>query len=270
MTRPEPLSAEGIQAGLETEFVGRNLYYWPELASTNDEARRLARAGAPEGTLVLTDYQSAGRGRLDRRWEAPPATSLLLSLVFRPRLAPSQVQQLTMVCGLAAADAVESDTGLRVGLKWPNDIVVGGAKVGGILTEIELVGNRLDFAVVGLGLNVNLDPGQLPADLLVPATSLAQELGHEVARLPLLWTLLRRIEVRYGALSAGHSPHGEWAARLITLGQAVVISAGGSVLEGVAEGVDANGALLVRLDNGRLETIVAGDVTLRARGQNSS
>jgi BirA family biotin operon repressor/biotin-[acetyl-CoA-carboxylase] ligase len=263
----EPLSAEGIRAGLATQFIGRNLFYRPQVASTNDEARQLAQAGAPEGTLVVTDYQRAGRGRLDRRWEAPPRTSLLLSLVFRPRLRPAEIQRLTMVCGLAAADAVGSETGLRVGLKWPNDIVAGGAKVGGILTEIELAGSRIDYAVVGLGLNVNLDPGLLPAGLLVPATSLAQELGRSVARLPLLLTLLGRIEARYVALQAGHSPQGEWVERLITLGQQVAVSASGSVLEGVAEGVDENGALLVRLDDGRLETVMAGDVTLRVFGK---
>lgn len=265
--RWDRLSAERIRLGLETEFVGRNIYYWPQLASTNDEARRLARAGAPEGTLVLTDYQTAGRGRLDRRWEAPPGTSLLLSLVFRPLLTPVQVQQLTMVCGLAVAEAIELVTGLQVGLKWPNDIMVGGAKVGGVLTEIELIANRLDFVVVGLGLNVNLDPAQLPADLLVSATSLAHELGRDVARLPLLWVLLRSVEKRYVALSAGHSPQGEWVERLVTLGQPVAVTASGSTLEGVAEGVDANGALLLRLDDGRLQTIMAGDVTLRERGR---
>lgn len=264
MRVPESLSAEGIQDGLETEFVGRNVVYLPEVGSTNDEARRLAQAGAPEGTLVITDYQTTGRGRLDRRWEAPPSSSLLMSLVFRPPLAPHQVQRLMMVCGLAVADAVESVAGLPVGLKWPNDVVVAGAKAGGILTEIELEGERVSYAVVGLGLNVNLDPGQLPQDLLMPATSLSHELGREVARLTLLRAFLRAVESRYVALKAGRSPRAEWAERLITLGQPVAVSTPGSVLEGVAEGVDADGALLVRLAGGRLETVVAGDVTLRA------
>jgi BirA family biotin operon repressor/biotin-[acetyl-CoA-carboxylase] ligase len=250
--------------GLETEFVGRNLVYRPAIGSTNDEARRLARAGALEGTLVVTDYQTSGRGRLDRRWEAPAGSSLLMSLVFRPHLAAHQVQRLTMICGLAAVDAIEAETRLQVGLKWPNDLVIAGAKLGGILTEIELDGSRVDHVVVGIGLNVNLDPDQLPQDLLVSATSLSQASGRKVARLPLLRDLLRAIEVRYRALQAGQSPQAEWAARLVTLGQSVAVSAMDSCLEGVAEGVDDNGALLLRLADGRLETVLAGDVTLRA------
>jgi len=261
----EGLLPERICQGLTTAFVGRNLVYLPETGSTNDEARRLARAGAPEGTLVIAEFQTAGRGRLARRWLAPPGSSLLMSLVFRPSLAPHQVQRLTMACGLAIADAVKGETGLEAGLKWPNDVVFEGGKAGGILTEVEFAGQRIDSVVVGIGLNVNLDPGRLPQDLLVPATSLSRECGREVARLPLLWALLRAVEARYVALQAGYSPHGEWAERLVTVGQRVTVSAAGTELEGVAEGVEEEGALLVRLDDGRLEKIVAGDVTLRPK-----
>jgi BirA family biotin operon repressor/biotin-[acetyl-CoA-carboxylase] ligase len=256
------LSVPAIRHSLGTEFVGQSLYFWPQVGSTNEEARRLAREGAPEGTLVLTEYQESGRGRLDRRWVAPPASSLLLSLVFRPPLAPHQIQRLTMACGLAVAEAIESETGLTVGLKWPNDIVVERAKLGGILTEIELQGQRVDYAVVGIGLNVNLDPGRLPEDLLASATSLSHLLGHDVARLPLLRRLLQAIEARYLALRTGRSPHSEWTERLVNLGRPVVVSTPGSDLQGVAEGVNPEGALLVRLADGRLETVVAGDVTL--------
>lgn len=260
---PDSLSAAAIRNALSTEVLGRKLFYWPQVGSTNDEASRLAREGAPDGTLVISDFQESGRGRLGRRWIAEPATSLLFSLVFRPPLAPHQVQRLTMVCGLGVADAVESETDLRVGLKWPNDIVVDGAKLGGLLTEIGLEGQRVDYAVVGIGLNVNLDLNQLPEGLLTPVTSLSHLLGREVARVPLLCTLLQAIEARYLALKTGYSPHSEWMKRLVNLGQTVVASMPGSTLEGVAEGVDAEGALLVRLADGSLETIVAGDVTLR-------
>lgn len=261
------LSVTGIRAGLNTALFGRNLVYLPEMHSTNDGARRLAEAGAPEGTLVITDYQTAGRGRLDRRWEAPPGSSLLMSLLFRPALAAYETQRLTMICSLAVADAVEAETGLRVGLKWPNDIVVGGAKLGGILTETGISRGQVDYVVVGIGLNANLDPSQLPGHLLMPATSLSSVLGERVARLPLLWAFLRAAESRYWALRAGHSPHSQWAERLVTLGERVAVGQADSLVEGVAEGVDADGALLVRLASGQLETVVAGDVTLRRRGQ---
>jgi BirA family biotin operon repressor/biotin-[acetyl-CoA-carboxylase] ligase len=262
----ELLTPESIGAGLQTRFVGRNVVYLAEIGSTNEEARRLAEAGAPEGTLVITDHQTAGRGRLSRHWEAPPGSSLLMSLLFRPALAPPQVQRLTMIAGLTLLDAIEDRTGLQPALKWPNDVVVDGAKVAGILTEVSLTGNRIDHAVVGVGLNVNLDPRALPGDLLVPATSLAQALGRPVARLPLLWTFLRGMEARYLALQAGHAPHGPWAERLVTLGRPVVVSSDTTLLEGVTEGVDADGALLVRLADGGLRTVLAGDVSLRPQG----
>jgi BirA family biotin operon repressor/biotin-[acetyl-CoA-carboxylase] ligase len=263
LTESNSLSAAAILDGLGTQFVGRELAYWPEIGSTNDEARRLAGEGAPEGMLVVADYQSRGRGRLDRGWASPPSSSLLMSIVFRPELAPHQLQRLTMSCGLAVVGAIEEQTGLRADLKWPNDVVIGGAKAGGILTEVGLAGAQVEFAVVGMGLNVNLDPALLPADLPMPATSLCHELGAEVARLPLLRTLLQRVEDRYLALKAGQSPHLEWATRLVTLGKPVTVSATGLELDGTAEGVDADGALLVRLATGRLERVLAGDVSVR-------
>jgi BirA family biotin operon repressor/biotin-[acetyl-CoA-carboxylase] ligase len=261
------LSVEVIRAGLGTRFIGQNVVYLPQMGSTNDEARRLAEEGAPEGTLVIADHQTAGRGRLSRRWEAPPGCCLLMSLLFRPELAPHQAQRLTMVCGLALVDTIESKTGLRADLKWPNDVVINGAKVAGMLTEIALSGSRLDYVVTGIGLNVNLDPARLPGDLLMPATSLSQVLGQPVARLPLLQACLRAVERRYLALRSGHSPHAEWAERLATLGKAVTVSGAGPALDGVAEGANADGALLLRLADGRLETVLAGDVTLRPQAR---
>jgi BirA family biotin operon repressor/biotin-[acetyl-CoA-carboxylase] ligase len=262
----EALTPERILAGLETAFVGRTLEYWPEIESTNARARRLAEEGALEGTLVITDYQTAGRGRLGRQWVAPAGSSLLLSLVFRPAMAPAQVQRLTMICGLAVVEAIQSETGLAAGLKWPNDIMIGGAKAGGILTEIGLGGDHVDYAIVGIGLNVNLDPAQLPRDLLMEATSLAHAQGESVPRLPLLWALLQGVESRYLALQAGRSPHGEWAERLVTLGQAVTVALGEGVVQGIAEGVDADGALLVRSADGGLRRVLAGDVTRQRQG----
>jgi BirA family transcriptional regulator, biotin operon repressor / biotin---[acetyl-CoA-carboxylase] ligase len=256
-------TAERLQLGLGTAFVGRQAIFLDETASTNDVARDLARAGAPEGTLVVADYQAAGRGRQGRRWHAPPGSSLLLSVIFRPPLAPDQVQQLTMVCGLAVVDAIAAATGLQAGLKWPNDVLIGAGKLGGILSEAEIRGQRVEYVLVGIGLNVNLDPHQLPEGLSVPATSLSSELGQTVERLGLLRALLQRLEERYVALCQGKSPRQEWAQRLTMLGQPVVVQEGQARLEGVAEGVAADGALLLRLPDGRLQTILAGDVSLR-------
>jgi BirA family biotin operon repressor/biotin-[acetyl-CoA-carboxylase] ligase len=169
-----------------------------------------------------------------------------------------------MVCGLAVVDVLEAEFGLAPSLKWPNDILIGEAKLGGILTEILMAGDRVESIITGIGLNINLDPAELPAGLMMEATSLSQVLGRPVDRLSLLWALLRQVELRYVELAAGHSPLDEWTRRLGTLGQRVVVSSGHAVFDGMAEGVDSNGALLVRLADGQLSTVVAGDVSVRS------
>ncbi len=257
------LSVESIKQGLRTDLIGQSIAYYPSLGSTNEALKELAARGAPEGTLVIADEQTAGKGRLGRRWVAPSGASLLLSLLFRPNITPNQAPRLTMICSLAIAEAVEGLTSLPVGLKWPNDVFVGGKKAGGILTESATTGGRLDYVVVGMGLNVNLTLSALP-ELRGMATSLSQELGRDVSRLELLWGILEGIETRYVSLRRGQSPHEEWAARLINLGRQVQVTTPGEVLAGWAEGVDADGALILRLPSGRRERILAADVTLRS------
>jgi len=259
------LSIEGISAALETAWVGQQMLFFPSVGSTNDEAMRLAEAGAPEGTLVIADFQTAGRGRLDRQWWSPPGSSLLLSLVFRPSfLAPHQAQRLTMVCSLAVCDAVEQVTNLMPVLKWPNDVLIDGRKICGLLSELGVVNACLDYVVVGLGINVNVDfgHGDMP-ESMTSATSLEAAVGHEVSRLSVLAALLRCVEVRYERLRAGVLPRDEWQSRLDTLGREVRVTMPGQTLNGLATGVDADGALLMQLADGRTVRVLAGDVTLR-------
>jgi len=168
-----------------------------------------------------------------------------------------------MICSLVIADAIEGLTGLPAGLKWPNDIFIRGRKAGGILTESGTTGGHLDYVVVGMGLNVNLAVSALP-ELRDMATSLSQELGREVSRLELLWKILEGIEMRYESLRRGKSPHEEWAARLINLGRQVQVTMPQGALAGWAEGVDADGVLILRLPDGQRKRILAGDVTLRS------
>jgi BirA family biotin operon repressor/biotin-[acetyl-CoA-carboxylase] ligase len=278
MDRIDPSS---IQATLTTRVFGRELVYLPRTGSTNDVAKDLAAQGAPEGTVVLADEQMAGRGRMGRRWLAPPGTCLLCSILFRPHLPPTQAQRLTMLCSLAAADAVEQVAGLRVSVKWPNDLVVKSQipnlqspisnlqsqawpKLAGVLTETGVIGDRLDFVVVGIGINVNVEPDLLPS-LATDATSVLAEVGRRVDRGALLVALLAGVERRYEALRAGASPHREWAARLATLGRPVAVTTSEGVLTGVAESVDEDGALLLRTPDGALRRLLAGDVTLDRR-----
>ena len=260
----DELSPQWIKEELETRFVGQSVVYYPSVGSTNDVAKVLAAQKAPEGTLVIADEQTAGKGRLGRRWLAPAGTSLLLSLLFYPDLAPRQVMRLTALCALATVEGVRAVTGLTPRLKWPNDILIRHKKAGGILTEVGVTGERLDYAVVGLGLNVNIASSQMD-ELAATATSLSEALGREVPRVPLLRVILEGIEERYQRLQAGWSPHEEWAAHLVTLGQEVRVATPWGAEEGLAEAVDEDGALLLRRDDGSLARIATGDVTLRIR-----
>jgi BirA family biotin operon repressor/biotin-[acetyl-CoA-carboxylase] ligase len=254
----DQLDRAQVQAVLTTKVFGRNLVILPRTGSTNDVAKDLASQDAPEGTVVLADEQTAGRGRLGRRWSALPGTCLLCSILFRPDLLPTQAQWLTMLCALAAADAVEQMTRLEVSLKWPNDLIVKAEanaqnwnKLAGILTETGVTGERLSFVVVGIGANVNVAPRDLPS-LAPNATSVLAETGQEADRAALLAALLAGVEARYTRLRAGKSPHAEWAARLATLGQYVDVATPEGTLTGVAETVGEDGALLVRTSDGAL------------------
>jgi BirA family transcriptional regulator, biotin operon repressor / biotin---[acetyl-CoA-carboxylase] ligase len=269
------LSQKALLSALQTKWLGRVCHYKPEVASTNDWLKAAVGQGSavspPSGTLYLTDYQSAGRGRLRRQWQAPPGTCLLLSLLLRPNWPAQQANWLTMLTALAAAEALEAAAGLPVHLKWPNDLMLyhhrAWRKVGGILLEGNLdESGRLDSAVVGLGLNVNIPPGQLP-EASTPATSLLAVTGQEIDRLRLLADLLRRLEGHYETAVAGKSPQPAWNERLLTLGRAVRVTQPSgdvaTVIEGTAEATDEWGSLQVRDASGKLHTISAGDVTLR-------
>ncbi|MBN1978778.1 MAG: biotin--[acetyl-CoA-carboxylase] ligase [Anaerolineae bacterium] len=248
-----------------THSFGREVIYLPRTGSTNDVIKESARQGAPEGAVAVTDEQTAGKGRLGRRWLAPANTCILCSILFRPKLAPTQTQRLTMLCALAAVDAIEKTAGLHVWLKWPNDLVVqsqGWKKLGGILTETGIAGEQVAFAIVGIGINVNVERQALPA-LDPNATSILAESGQLTERAALLATLLAGVEQRYAALQAGENPHQEWASRLATLGLQVEASTAQETLTGMAESVDEDGALLLRAPDGTLHRLVVGDVTLK-------
>jgi BirA family biotin operon repressor/biotin-[acetyl-CoA-carboxylase] ligase len=256
----EELSVNAIRNGLGTHWLGQAVVCYETIDSTNTLASTLAQQGAVEGTLVIANAQTAGRGRLGRRWTSPPGSSLLFSLVFRPALEMRRVQGLTMVCGLGVRQAMRELTGLPAQLKWPNDLMLRGRKVGGVLTELGAVGTHLDYAVVGVGLNVNWDAASLPKEF--HATSLQHELGRPSARIALLQAALLAIERRYLALQAGEWPVREWAAALDTLGQRVELRTGEGILRGLAQGVDEEGALLVRGDDGGTRRVLVGDVVL--------
>ncbi len=253
------ISPEAVRRRLTTQFVGRHILHYPTVSSTMDVARKAAREGVAEGTAVVADEQTAGRARLGRSWINPKGV-LAVSIILRPEM--SQLLGLTMVASLATRTCVERATGLKATIKWPNDVLVRGRKVSGILTESALRGQSVDWAVIGIGINVNFDPKAYPeiADI---ATSLSQETGRHVAQLDVLVHLLGAIEFYYQALRRGEPVHEEWRSCLETLGKEVQVKTGTEIEKGYAESVDDDGALVLRRSDGTLARIVAGEVSLR-------
>lgn len=244
--------------------LGQRVYYFRTVTSTQDEAKRLAEAGAPEGTIVLAEEQTAGRGRLGRAWISPAGSSILMSVIFRPPLLPRQAHRLTMIASLSIAEAIENLTPLKVKIKWPNDILIAGKKAGGILTEIRTLEDRILYAIVGVGLNVNVKISESPLSSLASyATSLSDELGCELPRFTLLQEILFRLNDSYRELKKGRDFREDWLARLYPLGQEISIITPTGTLEGIAIDINEDGALLLATPEGEVKTVWAGDVTIK-------
>jgi len=255
----DSLSPIAVTSGLATSFIGQEVICYPSLPSTNDLAKRRAREGAKEGTVIVAEEQTAGRGRIGRSWLSPRG-SIALSIILYPPL--DYLPLLIMVASLAVAGGIERVTGLKAQIKWPNDVLLNGKKVCGILVESDIKGERVEYAVIGIGLNINLELSDFP-EVAPLATSLSHELGRSVSRLAVVRSLLTEAERLYLALPEGEAVFKQWRERLVTLGQKLRVSSGEAAYEGVAESVSSDGSLLLRSTDGSLIKIVAGDVTLR-------
>jgi len=253
------ISQEAVSQRLTTKFVGRSFLYYPSVTSTMDVARKVAKEGASEGTVVVAGEQTAGRARLGRAWINPPGV-LAVSIILRPEM--SQLVRLSMIGALATSRCIEKATGLKTTIKWPNDVLIRNKKVSGILLESALRGQSVDWAVIGIGINVNFDP-KAYAEIADIATSLCVELGKEVSQLSVLVHLLTEIEQLYLALRRGEPVYQEWRRKLETLGKVVKVKTGTDIEEGLAESVDEDGALMLRRFDGTIVRILAGEVTLR-------
>ena len=254
------LSPDAIRQGLKTKLIGQSIIHYDTISSTMDAAKQAIQDGAGEGTVVVADHQTAGRGRLDREWLSSPGGSILISIILYPEL--EMLPRLTMAACLAVARSIEAVTGLQPAIKWPNDVLLEGRKVSGILSESDISGEAVNYAIVGIALNVNLDIEQIP-EISDIATSLKQVLGREVSRHQLLVSLLREFEGLYLKLRNGEPIQREWLQRLETLGKNVSVRCGDDVQDGYAESVDEEGNLIIRRPDGNLITFAAGDVTLR-------
>jgi BirA family transcriptional regulator, biotin operon repressor / biotin---[acetyl-CoA-carboxylase] ligase len=262
---PDVLHADDLLARLyKTKIVGRDIRVFEQTTSTNDVVEKLARDGVKEGVVVFAESQTKGRGRLGRRWISPAYKGLWFSILLRPDLRPPEATQLTVASATALCRAIQSETGLNSEIKWPNDILVGGRKVAGILTELNAEPDRVKHIILGIGVDVNLSAAELPADLRKQTTSLKIEAGRAFSRADLATAILQELDKDYERVCAGHfaAVADEWEAHCQTIGREVTIQIGDRRVQGRAESLGENGELLLRTEHGHLERISGGDVTL--------
>lgn len=256
---PDKLIADEITWQLETKIMGRRVYSYDEIDSTNDAAYRLAESGEKEGALVTAQTQTKGKGRMGRRWSSPEG-GIYLSLILRPDMMPTEISKLTLTAAVSAAESIRRLTGLRCLIKWPNDILINNNKVCGILTELKAEQDVTSFVILGIGVNVNAKPSLLPKG----ATSISKELGRDFSKVELTKALLRNIESHYTLFKKNRFKDiiEEWKNLSAVLGRRVRVADRARTIEGQAVDVDESGALVIRLDSGFNERILAGDVTV--------
>jgi BirA family biotin operon repressor/biotin-[acetyl-CoA-carboxylase] ligase len=255
----DSLSPALITANLETSFIGRKVIYYPRLISTMDIARENILKGASEGTVIIADEQTAGRGRTRRVWLSPKG-SIALSIILYPER--DYLPYLIMLASLAVVRSIALVTGLEAQIKWPNDVLINAKKVCGILVESDVKKTRVVYVIIGIGINANFRLAAFP-EISPVATSLSDELGKDVSRVDIIRHLLAEIERLYLTLPDGEPVYQAWRDKLVTLGRKVQVKSGETILEGIAESVARDGSLLLRQTNGSLTEIIAGDVTLR-------
>lgn len=266
-TVPTSISVDRLQEGLRTKSLGKKIFFSHEVGSTNDWAKELAMLDAPEGTVTIAETQKAGRGRLERGWISPKG-GLYFSFILRPKLKPAEAVRLVFVAGLAVAEVLHEVYGLRVETKWPNDVLVNGRKVCGILSEANITGEVVNFVIVGVGVNANFDVKKaLPETLWENATSLEDEIGRRVQLENLFKVVLESLENLYDLfLKESFTPILEkWKTYAGFLGSKVEVSNETERLMGVALNVDLDGSLIVKLEDGTVKRVLVGDVSLRQK-----
>ena len=259
---PDILTPDMLRQRLKGSLFGKRIFHFFKTDSTNRVALELGHAGEPEGAVVLAEEQTAGRGRAGRAWHSQRAAGIYVTLLLRPKLAPVQAPLLTMMAGLSAHSAVQALTGLDVDLKWPNDLLIRGKKVGGILTEMHAEPNQVRFVIVGIGLNANQD--KFPVEIASIATSLLAETGKSQSRMELLVRLLREFEGDYNRFL--RDGVGSVVARFESIssyarGKRVRVTNGSESYVGTTAGLGPEGLLQVEREDGRVMAVISGDVT---------
>ncbi len=256
------LDGADIKASLSTTILASEVFAFGRVGSTNDVATALARGGAPDGALVIAEEQTKGRGRLGRKWHSPHSAGLWFSLVLKPDLSPEASTTLSLAAALGIATALDEEYGIPARIKWPNDVLVHGRKICGILTEAEFLGRALHFVVVGIGINVLGGEADFPPEIRGIATSVSMEAGDGISRGDVLVAVIESIESKYIRLvNRGFSElKGELLGRSSLVGKMVRVHTGGGLIEGTAIDIDDRGALILKRDDCSLQRILAGDV----------
>jgi BirA family transcriptional regulator, biotin operon repressor / biotin---[acetyl-CoA-carboxylase] ligase len=261
---PDILYPDLIRQEIDTHRFGQNIFHFLRTDSTNIQARTLAADGAREGTLLVAEYQEKGKGRLGRQWQSPSGKNLLFSLILRPAWSPQQAFYGTVLTSVSLCRAILEVTGIEVGIKWPNDIYAGEKKLAGILTEFATDPDRIEYMIVGIGINCNWAPPKPPPEGQ-PSTSLLKETGHKISRIRLLTRFLKQAETLYEKINAEGVGllKEEWNRYSLVNNRRVTISNNQQSWTGIGQGIDEHGALILRLDSGQQEKFLAGDVHLR-------
>ena len=267
METPDLLLPNEIQNGRKTKVLGKDIQYYKEVISTNNQAKLAAQQDAAEGTIIVSEAQTSGRGRLARGWYSPAEKGIWFSVILRPHFLPQEAPKCTLLAAVAIAKAIEKITELQVGIKWPNDILYNKQKLVGILTEMNAEMDCINYIIIGMGINVNIQKNEFPLELQQIATSLAILKGEKISRVKLLNEILFQIETLYNVAQAEGFVKilEEWKKYSVTLGKTVDVIGINDTFVGVAMDIDADGALLVKTETG-IKRVLAGDVSIRAKG----
>jgi BirA family transcriptional regulator, biotin operon repressor / biotin---[acetyl-CoA-carboxylase] ligase len=260
---PDRLTADDIKAQLKTSLIGSEILVFEETASTNEVIEHLAKSGAREGLVVFAESQTRGRGRRGRAWASPRGKGLWFSVLLRPTLPTSAASRITVAASVAVARAIRQNCGVDARIKWPNDVMVNGKKMAGILTELRAEADEILLAILGIGIDVNCQREDFPGELGDIATSLELETGSAQDRVALAAQVLIALDECYQtALTNFEMIVDEWAKLCTTVGRQIVVTMGQNRIEGFAQALDSDGALLLRRDSGQIERILGGDVVV--------
>ncbi|HXY54877.1 MAG TPA: biotin--[acetyl-CoA-carboxylase] ligase [Nitrospirota bacterium] len=261
-SEPDILRKGDIGQGLKTRMIGKSIHLFREVESTNTLAMEMASRGALEGTVVIAETQTGGKGRVGRKWISPKG-NLYLSVILRPEMPLNKAPMITLMGAVATATAIRKQCGVHAVIKWPNDILIAGRKASGLLTEMSAEQDRIRHIVLGIGIDVNMNIDELPPEVRQIATTLEAECGRKIDRQSLLRQLMRELDAWYQVfLAAEKGVLAEWKVLNVTIGNSVAVSGTGETFQGIAKDIDNEGRLIVEISDGTMRTVAAGDVSL--------